>query len=57
MSLFTKVFQRKREAEAGRPEDWDDTDEVFVRGKDGKLVKYEVDDGGDTDVTDDQARS
>ena len=65
MSIFRKVFQKKREEELGKPANWNDEDEVFVRDKDGLLVKYAVDDGGrlpplredKSDAPDDQAQS
>ena len=48
MSIFRRAFQRKREEENGRPEDWE-ADEVYVRNEKGELVKLEVPDAGEAE--------
>lgn len=54
MKLIKRMFQRAREIEAGKPDQWEE-DEVFVRNENGELAKLEVPDlGGEEDATHDQ---
>ena len=55
MSILNRLFQRKREMENGKPDDWEQ-DEVFVRAPDGRLIKLDVpDSGGEDDAPDNKA--